>query len=377
MLCERATGPLVRKMEDLDKRKVYALIQQSIQKVSNEKIQIVSFAQYYVVDGTSGVKFTAKKGDVELKFFAGFSSDKKYSEKLLFGILKSESNENIEKLKLDKDENGNNIQEKFSIDEKFLSADEEIRKSKLTKWLSDQITTVFSLYGVYNFSYSNLGFLRWFIFIELPWIILLSTAAYVCLLENIKDDVTYFPLSCKILCSVAFLLILCTLRLKNKIRKARNKRITLNPWSWGVSYIAKTVFFITFFPILLIPYFLKLLKLPFLPIYSILTAEVSSSNSSSSSSSANSSPTGKRTSWSNKASKLYWYTCSNCGLAIKNNQSPSRNVCSNSTFHYWHNVGEVGDNNYCCKHCGVTIQTKQSPFRIGCPNSSFHNWHKL
>ena len=123
----RRTGhwPARKKMEDLDKRKVYALIQQSIQKVSNEKTQIVSFAPYYVVDGTSGVKFTAKKGDIELNFFAGFSSDKKYSEKLLIGILKSESNEKIEKLNLDKDENGNNIQEKFSIDEKFLSADED------------------------------------------------------------------------------------------------------------------------------------------------------------------------------------------------------------------------------------------------------------
>ena len=247
-------------MKDLDKRKVYALIQKSLQEFSNEKFQIVSFAPYYVIDGTSGVKFTVKKGDVELNFFAGFSSDKKYSEKLLFGILKSESNEKIEKLNLNKDENGNNIQEKFSIDKKFLSADEDSQKQKLTKWLSEQILTVFSLYGMFNFSYANIGFVRWFVFIELPWIILLATSAYVCLLENIKDDVTYFPLSCKILCSISFLLILCTLRFKNKIRKARNKKITLNPWTWGVSYIAKTMFFITFFPVLLFPYILKILK---------------------------------------------------------------------------------------------------------------------
>ena len=206
LLGGRATGPLERKMKDLDKRKVYALIQKSLQEFSNEKFQIVSFAPYYVIDGTSGVKFTVKKGDVELNFFAGFSSDKKYSEKLLFGILKSESNEKIEKLNLNKDENGNNIQEKLSIDEKFLSADEDSQKQKLTKWLSKQILTVFSLYGMFNFSYANIGFVRWFVFIELPWIILLATSAYVCLLENIKDDVTYFPLSCKILCSISFLL---------------------------------------------------------------------------------------------------------------------------------------------------------------------------
>lgn len=110
-------------MDDLEKRKIYNLIQLALQSIKNNKFQIVSYSPYYVVDGTSGVKFTVQKGDFELTFFAGFSTDKKYSEKLLFGILKSESNDKIEKLNLDKDGNGNNIQEKFSLDEKFLAFD--------------------------------------------------------------------------------------------------------------------------------------------------------------------------------------------------------------------------------------------------------------
>lgn len=364
-------------MDDSGKRKIYEAIQKSLSSLSNEKIKIVSYSPYYAVNGTSGIKFFAKNGESELPFFAGFSSDKKYSEKLLFGILKSESNEKIGKLNLDKDENGNDIQGKFSIDEKFLSADEDTQKSKLTKWLSEQITTVFSLYGVYNFSYSNPGFLRWFIFIELPWIILLSTSAYVCLLENIKDDVTFFPLSCKILCSVAFLLILFTLRLKNKIRKARNKRITLNPCTWGVSYIAKILSFTMFFPILLIPYFLKLLKLPFLLIYSILTAEAISSNSGNQQvNSSSNRPAGK---------PMYWWACNYCGTKIQGVSSPKNGswMCpsspTNDKIHRWQNHGQVGNITWQCSKCGLTLNLKGSPnsSSTSCGGRSSHNWCKL
>ena len=140
----------IKIMEDFEKRKVYNLIQESLKDISAPKIQIASFSPYYAVDGTSGIKFTVKKGGLDLPFFAGFSSDKKYSEKLLIGILKSESDEKVEKLNLDKDENGNNIQEKFPIDEKFLSNNADIQKSKLTKWLSEQITVIFILYNMKN-----------------------------------------------------------------------------------------------------------------------------------------------------------------------------------------------------------------------------------
>ena len=85
-----------------------------------------------------------------MSFFVGFSTDKKYEDILLFGILKSESNEKIEKLNLDEDINGNKIQEKISINEKFLSLDESEQKSKISKWLNEQIRTIFALYTMWN-----------------------------------------------------------------------------------------------------------------------------------------------------------------------------------------------------------------------------------
>ena len=137
-------------MEDSEKKRIYGLVQLSLKTLKKNKFQIISFSPYYVVDGTSGIRFTAKTNFHELPFFVGFSTDKKYEEKLLFGILKSESNEKIEKLNLDEDINGNKIQEKISINEKFLSLDESEQKSKISKWLNEQIRTIFALYTMWN-----------------------------------------------------------------------------------------------------------------------------------------------------------------------------------------------------------------------------------
>lgn len=137
-------------MEDSEKKRIYGLIQLSLKTLETTKFQITSYSAYYAVDGTSGIRFTAKTNFHELSFFVGFSTDKKYEEKLLFGILKSESNEKIEKLNLDEDINGNKIQEKISINEKFLSLDEAEQKSKISKWLNEQIQTIFALYTMWN-----------------------------------------------------------------------------------------------------------------------------------------------------------------------------------------------------------------------------------
>lgn len=137
-------------MEDLEKKRIYGLVQLSLKTLETNKFQVTSFSPYYAVDGTSGIRFTAKTNSHELPFFVGFSTDKKYEDKLLFGILKSESNEKIEKLNLDEDINGNKIQEKISINEKFLSLDESEQKSKISKWLNEQIRTIFALYTMWN-----------------------------------------------------------------------------------------------------------------------------------------------------------------------------------------------------------------------------------
>ena len=69
-------------MDDFNKRNIYLIIQQSLSVISNDKINIVSFSPYYAIAGTSGIKFLAKMGENELPFFVGFSTEKKYSDKL-------------------------------------------------------------------------------------------------------------------------------------------------------------------------------------------------------------------------------------------------------------------------------------------------------
>ena len=99
-------------MNDSDKSILFHIMQNAVPAASNEKISIESCSPYRVVDGTSGIKFTAKKSDISIQFFIGFTNDSKYSDSLVFGILKSETDETIIKLNLDEDSNGNKIQER-------------------------------------------------------------------------------------------------------------------------------------------------------------------------------------------------------------------------------------------------------------------------
>ena len=138
-------------MDDLEKRKIYNLIQLALQAFQSNKYQINSYTPYYAVNGTSGIKFSVKVNETELAFFAGFSTDKKYENQLLFGVLKSDCNEKVSKLNhLDDDENGNKIQEKIKIDTKFTSLEENSQKEKISKWLNEQIRTFLSMYSLFN-----------------------------------------------------------------------------------------------------------------------------------------------------------------------------------------------------------------------------------
>lgn len=138
-------------MDDLEKRKIYNLIQLALQAFQSNKYQINSYTLYYAVNGTSGIKFSVKVNETELAFFAGFSADKKYENQLLFGVLKSDCNEKVSKLNhLDEDENGNKIQEKIKIDTKFTSLEENSQKEKISKWLNEQIRTFLSMYSLFN-----------------------------------------------------------------------------------------------------------------------------------------------------------------------------------------------------------------------------------
>ena len=138
-------------MDDLEKRKIYNLIQLALQAFQSNKYQINSYTPYYAENGTSGIKFSVKVNETELAFFAGFSTDKKYENQLLFGVLKSDCNEKVSKLKhLDDDENGNKIQEKIKIDTRFTSLEENSQKEKISKWLNEQIRTFLSMYSLFN-----------------------------------------------------------------------------------------------------------------------------------------------------------------------------------------------------------------------------------
>lgn len=64
-------------MEDLEKKRIYGLVQLSLKTLEANKFQVTSFSPYYAVDGTSGIRFTAKTNSHELPFFVGFSTDKK------------------------------------------------------------------------------------------------------------------------------------------------------------------------------------------------------------------------------------------------------------------------------------------------------------
>lgn len=138
-------------MDDLEKRRIYNLIQLALKSLQNDKFQINSYSPYYAVNGTSGIKFSVKINETELAFFAGFSTDKKYENQLLFGVLKSDCNEKVSKLNhLDDDENENKIQEKIKIDTKFTSLEENSKKEKISKWLNEQIRTFLSMYSLFN-----------------------------------------------------------------------------------------------------------------------------------------------------------------------------------------------------------------------------------
>ncbi len=387
-------------MDDLEKRKIYNLIQLALQSIKNNKFQIVSYSPYYVVDGTSGVKFTVQKGDFELTFFAGFSTDKKYSEKLLFGILKSESNDKIEKLNLDKDGNGNNIQEKFSLDEKFLAFDNEIKKAKLSKWLSEQITTVFVLYRMWNklpkknktLEKSDSNSISWFKTVELPWLIALLGIVPTCFCPVFAESNEKIFMTLAASGSLIFLAgviaIIATIGKKREIRIERKLPITKNPYTWFISYIGKAVCGTA----------ILCLGIGIFILIAIFSTSVSSSLSGGSSSSSNTTGgrntstaksgidskkgnTNKSTS-TNKSSIRYYY-CEYCGhkeinLKLLLNGHCNRHPTDPYNAHHKLYEGTI-KSDYYCKYCGHkerTIEHLTSGYCQKYPNGSGKGHHQ-
>lgn len=78
-----------------------------------------------------------------------------------------------------------------------------------------------------------------------------------------------------------------------------------------------------------------------------------------------------------KVKPLHWYHCKNCNEKIQASKTPTGLNCSNSTFHKWTDLGEVGNDAYNCKNCGTTIYTTKTPTGLNCSKATFHKWTKL
>ncbi len=459
-------------MDDLEKRKIYNLIQLALHSFQSDKFQITSYSPYYAVDGTSGIKLSIKVNETGFAFFSGFSTDKKYENQLLFGVLKSECNEKVAKLNhLDDDENGNKIQEKIKIDTKFTSLEENSQKEKISKWLNEQIRTFLSMYSLFNGSlkkssnkeqnpikrkfilsftcllfgcfgihrfllrqwgsgflqlftmggfyiwwiidtirlftgnypdsdgvlfkekiaeykevhkaecekeiesYENIDAATWFRIVELPWLITVLSIVPSCFCPIFAEtnEIVFIALAAvsSIIFLIGLILIFATIGKKRKIRIANDIPITKNPYTWFLSKIGKAVCGTT----------ILVLGIGIFVLIAIFTTSVSKSLSSGSTSSnratSGSSGTSNFSGRTSSAPKMYWYICKSCAICIKKTNLPSSSGCSNSTFHNWVRVGEVGEINYCCKSCGITIQTNYLPSSSGCPNATFHSWYKL
>ena len=72
-----------------------------------------------------------------------------------------------------------------------------------------------------------------------------------------------------------------------------------------------------------------------------------------------------------------WFQCPKCNTLVKQDSNPSALHCPAGSTHQWHNLGELGANNYQCKKCGTLVQCKSNPSALHCPSGSTHQWHKL
>lgn len=393
------------KMDENQKQKLFDYLHKSVSSISNSEIEMLSSSDYED-SNVKGMNIVVKVKETDFPFFVGLSVDEKYADKLIFGILAANRNENINKVSFEEEDNaGNGFYELNKLDEKFFSKEELEQTESLADWIQSQMSFFASNYRKENADYGNISLAKWLLIVELPWAFLIGAACICGYLENAGTKIPtilYYAIV-----GISILSILLTLGFKNRIRKARDVQWNwLNPWTWFTSYIAKVLFSVPLCPIMLIPhipmilkFILKMLKgiltilrkifmicLPFLKIiiseaargasYHVHNPSSNGSSLSSLSSLSNSSG-GNRQSSSGTGPKLQWYICKKCGTCIKKDRTPSASGCPSDTFHLWTKTAEVGETAYCCKCCGITIYAKFQPSASGCPNETFHSWTKL
>ena len=83
---------IIQKKEGLimNNTELFNVLQNAVSDAANDKISISNITSYTSINNTFGIKFSATKSGVTVPFFFSFSTDKKYLDYVVFGILNSE-----------------------------------------------------------------------------------------------------------------------------------------------------------------------------------------------------------------------------------------------------------------------------------------------
>lgn len=383
----------------MNNTEIFSVIQNAVSEVADEKISISNISSYTSIDNTCGIKFSATKSGVSVPFFFGFSNDPKYLDYVVFGILNSERNENINKISFDEDKSKNLIQDKFKF-QKIVSKEESVQIKKLSKWLSDEINGFFVLFKMFNKklfkpveetspkenipvkenkkeyietkketqkeeeSYENISAATWFKIVELPWLFLLLGYAAFCygsFIENPTETQINILLGISLgLFCIGIIAILATIGKKKKIREEKGLPITKNPYSWFISKIGKvtcgTLCFIFGFGLL---FLLSIFKDV---VFSSFSGSSNSSGTRSSSSTSSSSYRNIRT---------MSYYCKYCGSKASSISSLTSGSCPKHPNGWCKGNHEPYQGNekknYYCEYCGTKASSISSLTSGSCP----------
>ncbi|WP_027727997.1 hypothetical protein [Treponema sp. C6A8] len=359
-------------MDLIQKRTIQTLINESLQNMNKKKIAINNFV-VFEDKLLLGCKINAVYKGVDVPIFIGTINTPKYENSLIAAILSEDITEEIKKVKLENID-GVQIIDSTKIKENLWKKD---RKEQL-KFFQDFIYSYILIYklmycaagGKKTVAIDNerVGLLQWIVLIELPWVVFFSSICYAVYKISIEVEAGNFILNshhylCFALICISLLSILFTIKLKNKVRNYENKKITLNPKSWFISYIAKIVIIgLGTFLLSGVLIFIYIIK-------GIFTSDEGSIRSRNKQSSIN----------SFSSPKIFWYCCGKCGTIVKQSRKPEVNGCKNHEWHNWYELGEVGTINYQCRHCNVVVQTTKQPRNCStnCYIGGWHEWIRL
>ena len=366
---------------------IYSIIQKSVEAIPGNKLNIISSSTFYSNNGISGIKISIEYKKVIYPLFAGFSNESKYSGKLLFGVLKSDTTNGLSYLEYDKDENGNLIQDSLKIKDKFFKLNEDAQIKKLSKWLYEESKAFAIGNSLINRKAKETSTEN----ITTETILSVIPACFSPYIpeSNLKANYALLALSSLIFLS-GLIAIFLTIDKKKQIREALNLPITKNPFTWFISRIGKVICGTAFFCMgCLIILALEMLK----------DGTKSSSSSSSYSGSTSASGVTKTASnvnqnktytstsntssnHSNKSSSIIYY-CTYCGYSSGSIASLTASPCARhpNGSNYGRHTPYEGSikSKYECEYCGYSSNTIANLTASPCarhPNGSNKGRHK-